>query len=63
MNAWEDAAASTAIATDVKAAAIAYRGLNESAKPDFAQLEQEPLVNSFNRIEAFNEEKCDMKVD
>ena len=63
MNKWEDAAASTEIATDVKAAAIAYRGLNESDTPDFGQLEQEPLVSSFNRIEAFNEEKCGMKVE
>ncbi len=63
MNRWEAAASSTEIAADVKAAAAAYRVLNDSATPDFARLEQEPLVSSFNRIEAFNEDECGMKVE
>ncbi len=63
MNRWEAAASSTEIAADVRAAAAAYRVLNDSATPDFARLEEEPLVSSFNRVEAFNEDKCGMKVE
>ncbi len=63
MNRWEAAAEPTDIVSDVKAAAAAYRVLNDSATPDFGRLEQEELVSSFNRIEAFNEDKCGIKVE
>lgn len=60
MSKWE-AAAPGPIAADVKKAAAAYRDLNNSPNPDFAGLEQEPLVTSFERVERFNEEECGIK--
>lgn len=60
MDRWE-AAAPHQITGDVKTAAGAYRDLNNTSKPDFGKLEQEPIVGSFDRIESFNEDKCGIK--
>lgn len=62
MDKWE-AAAADQIRSEVRTAASAYRDLNNDAQPDFAKLEEEPLVTSFDRVEAFNEEKCGIRAE
>lgn len=62
MDKWETVAPGN-ILSDVKLAAGAYRELNNSPEPDFASLEEEPLVSSFDRVESFNEDECGIKVE